>query len=743
MPTRSFLSKYIRAKKSTAIQDVLGSVFARTFHVSKQNETKHLEHLTAVSDEQLGVLKAPKKVKIKSDLRADIIESSQSQNLNIIDGDEPTSVKIPDSILLRDYQHECIESIIDNLSQTPTPKIGVSIATGGGKTVIFSMTIPKILKLSRFEGDTANGILILVHRRELANQTIKTIQNLNIWDGNRIFLDMGKNKIDPRKVFGDPRPFIIIGSVPTLARSKCSRLSEYETKRIKAVIVDECHHAVSESYKNIFKVMNCSKDVVDNNRDSPYLVGFTATMARSDKVPLKEVFDKIVFQKNIASLITENHLCDFDWMKVQLGMNLDNVAVSGGDFRLDSLAEHVNTEEVNVIVLKTYLKMKSQYPKNMKSLLVFCVNVQHMQDLSTLFRMNDINAQYVSGETKPSERDRIVTDFKSGKVEVLFNCGVFTEGTDIPNIDSIFLLRPTKSKPLLIQMVGRGLRLATGKEKLLVTDFVDNKSLGLTITSTLNGKHDVINLLGSASGGRFNNGDIVLPGDMEYIKFTNYKWLDMLYEKPNSNLYQLKKSIKQWNTSGTSNTWTQVKYNTWATSCGIKSYFKITRQESAELQLTYCMTKIDYQNTHKLINVPIAAEFDFAKIQQAFNQYMLDHEAIKNIVDSLMYKEKAMKLQKLTSSQAKFIRNTITNFILKSKSSAFDEAKFFIQLEEMLKGMSRWEAYEIIFGYTISKNQYLMLWIKKTFLNNKEKRKLITKDTILKERQNLVDDGWV
>jgi ATP-dependent helicase IRC3 len=659
--------------------------------------------------------------------------------------DEITSIDTSNPIALREYQQECIDTIYDTLAVQHAKRIAVSIATGGGKTVIFCMAIPKILEIPLADkklNEISNGILILVHRRELATQTIKTIQKLGIIGEDRIFLDMGKDHLNHLKVFSDARPFIIVGSVPTLARNNCTRLAEYKIERFKAVIVDECHHAVSESYLKIFNKMKCSK----KDEDGLFLLGFTATMARADRLPLRKVFDKIVFQKNISSLIKENHLCDFDWQRVELGLNLNDVEIKGGDFRLDSLSDHVNTEEINIIVLKTYLKMISEKPNNFKSLLVFCVSIQHMKDLSQLFRENGINAQYVSGETKSTERDNIVNDFKNGKIKVLFNCGVFTEGTDIPNIDSIFLLRPTKSKPLLIQMVGRGLRLCDGKEKLIVTDFVDNKSLGLTVTSTLNGKPEVISLLSGADRSGFNHRDALLPGEIEYLKFTNFKGLEMLDEANNTSKksypYILLKEMKRLNIKEKINFWTQVKFNAWAMSSGYKSYLKIEVDTQGRYKSLYCFTKVGFNNSVKQIHNTIVESDNFEEIVLKTETYIQDHEFIKNEVDSFKMRALSMQTQKITKTQSSFINNTVLEIVKKSQTYALDLDKFTIEFQKRLNGMSKWEASELIFAYTVSRSQAVMLWLRNTFFNSQDKRKKITKDEIIEMKNNIKNGTW-
>ncbi|TID28559.1 hypothetical protein CANINC_002432 [Pichia inconspicua] len=667
---------------------------------------------------------------------------------NALKFNELATVDTKDEIKLRSYQQECIDTIVETLKSKKTNKIAVSVATGGGKTVIFCKAIPHILDIERYDGDVANGILIAVHRRELASQTVNTLKRLGVVDDDRIFLEMGKSKVDVGKTFSDLRPFVIVASVPTLFR-KDSRLYNYDTSRFKALIIDECHHGVSDGYKFICQSLNCLKMKSSENKErskEPFLLGFSATMARADRVPLKQIFDEIVFNKGIASLIEENHLCDFEWNSVSLGLNLEDVELKGDDFRLDSLAKHVNTLEINTIALKTYLKLKNDHPNNFKSLLVFCVNVQHMKDLSELFRYNGINAQYVSGETKSSERDKIVRDFKDGKIQVLFNCGVFTEGTDIPNIDSIFLLRPTKSKPLLVQMVGRGLRLHDGKEKLLVTDFVDNKSLGLTITSTLKGKADILNLLTSTGGGNGpSRNDDLLPGDIEYIKFTNYKALDLLEKKPEANdaHVQLMKIMKLANKIDYTNPWVQVKYNAWAKAAGYSSYFKVESEKDGTYKATFTFTRRTFDDKYRAITNEIVKTTNTDSILKLIDEYILDHQSISDSMDEYCAKQAAMRVQKITPAQHKFIEKVLYAMVIKNKSDALDIEKLKEVTDVMFSKISRLDASQLIFAYSVSKSQSLMIWFKQNFLNSKKNRERITKNSILDEIKSNAEGGWI
>lgn len=653
----------------------------------------------------------------------------------ILDDVEEPSLNV--SINLRSYQQECVQSIMNKLNSGKRQKLAVSIATGGGKTVIFSSLIAEILKMAETKDDTRNGFLILVHRKELAEQTINTIKRLGIVSDDRIYLDMGKSKIHDC-VFDNNTPFIIVGSIGTLGRNNCKRMENYDASSFLAVIIDECHHSTSQTYLNILARLNCLKystrsERMIENYDfnqvydyDPHLLGFSATLQRSDRLPLKDIFDEIVFEKTISSLIEENHLCNFDWMSVELGLHLDKIESSGGDFVLNTLAKHVNTVEVNETCIKTYKKFKMDNPDNFKSTLIFGCNVQHIEVLCLLFRHNGIHANYVTGATRLTERTKIINDFKLGKINVLLNCGVFTEGTDIPNIDSIFLLRPTKSAPLLTQMVGRGLRNSPGKKKLIVVDFVDCFSVGLAVTSKLTGKRDILNLLSSEIGSGFHSKDEPLPGEIDFLKFKHFAGYKLLIDSNNkSKTTELMKYMTVVNKIG-KYYWVRSNLNTWVMSSE-QSYFKI------ELTRTgYCLSLMYnfYSRTGDKKNKKI----DICEVQEAeelipkLDEYLKEHDTLEMYLLKKKRQLQNMKKSLCTENQKSFILKIFDGFINRYATDYMDIPKITVNFHNYLKyKMSKYEASNIILAYIASGNKSLFIYVREKYLKNKESRDEFTK----------------
>jgi ATP-dependent helicase IRC3 len=183
-------------------------------------------------------------------------------------------------------------------------------------------------------------------------------------------------------------------------------------------------------------------------------------------------------------MIEESWLADVVFTTVEIKTDLNKVSTTAnGDFKTAALSRAINTEHTNDLLIKAWLAKA----KGRVSTIVFCVDLSHVTNLTAKFRQYGIAAEFVTGDTPSRIRSARVDAFRRGDFPVLLNCGVFTEGTDIPNIDCVLLARPTKSRNLLVQMIGRGMRLHPGKENCHVIDMVSALSTGVVSTPTLFG----------------------------------------------------------------------------------------------------------------------------------------------------------------------------------------------------------------------------------------------------------------
>lgn len=368
---------------------------------------------------------------------------------------------------LRDYQEECIQSVLDSLDNGHK-RLGISLATGSGKTVIFTQLIDRVKPLSK----TATQTLILAHRRELVEQAARHCSN--IYPDKKIELELGK-------LSATGTADITIASIQSIMSQ--DRMLKFDPKRFKLVLVDEAHHIVAPNYLSLLDYLGLSS----KHPSSPHLVGVSATFSRTDGLRLGAAIDEIVYHKDYIDMIGDKWLSDVIFTTVESKADLSPVKRTGrgrtGDFDTTSLSRAVNTDAVNEITVKTWF---AKAPGR-KSTLVFCVDLAHVFSLTQEFRRHGVDARSVIGETPTVERSERLEAFKKGEYPVLVNCGVFTEGTDIPNIDCVLLARPTRSRSLLIQMIGRGMRLHPGKENCHIIDMVSALEAGVVTTPTLFG----------------------------------------------------------------------------------------------------------------------------------------------------------------------------------------------------------------------------------------------------------------
>ncbi|KAJ4131839.1 putative ATP-dependent helicase IRC3 [Fusarium equiseti] len=365
---------------------------------------------------------------------------------------------------LRDYQEECIESVLTSL-ENGHKRVGISLATGSGKTVIFTQLIERIPPPNK----DAQQTLILAHRRELVEQAANHCQRA--YPDKKIEIEMGN-------VHATGTADITVASVRSITSQ--GRLQKFDPSRFKLLLVDEAHHIVAPGYLKTLRYFGLDK----KRPESPNLVGVSATFSRFDGVKLGAAIDEIVYHKDYVDMISKKWLSDVIFTTVESKANLSEVKQGAfGDFLPSDLSQAVNTSEINDITVRSWMAKAG----GRKSTLVFCVDVAHVVELTDRFRQHGFDARYVTGETPKVERGETLDAFRRGEFPVLVNCGVFTEGTDIPNIDCIILGRPTRSRNLLVQMIGRGMRLHPGKKNCHIIDLVSSLDTGIVTTPTLFG----------------------------------------------------------------------------------------------------------------------------------------------------------------------------------------------------------------------------------------------------------------
>jgi superfamily II DNA or RNA helicase len=362
---------------------------------------------------------------------------------------------------LRPYQREALLRVREAY-KAGKRRVLVSLPTGTGKTVVFAH-FPSALKMRK-------RLLVLAHREELLVQAQHKFRSVDPELQVEIEQAGARASDDAR---------VVIASVPTLARKGSARLSRLNPDDFSIVVVDEAHHAVAPSYRRIFDHFG-----LFDPGTSRLLIGFTATPRRGDNQGLGAVFEEVCYARDLREMIAANYLAPIAGWRVDTGVSLDGVKVSHGDFAEDQLARVVNTLDRNRLLVQAYRDLARG-----RRAIVFCVDVAHAQAAEQAFAEAGIGAAAVWGALPKDERRARLIRFSEGEVDVVTNCMVLTEGFDEPRVDCVIMARPTRSKLLYAQMVGRGTRLHPDKSNLLVVDLADNSTM-----HQLPGLHSLFNL---------------------------------------------------------------------------------------------------------------------------------------------------------------------------------------------------------------------------------------------------------
>lgn len=351
-------------------------------------------------------------------------------------------------ISLRPYQQEAIDAIL-SYWQTGGGNPLVDLATGTGKSLV-------IAKLTRdlLESFPGMRVLMLVHVRELVEQNFMALKRS--WQDAPVGIysaGLGRRDTHHRITFA---------SIQSVFRK--SR----ELGRRDLVLIDEAHLVPTDGNGMYRTLLSGLRDITPDLR----VAGFTATPYRLDSGRLDagsdRLFDETVFSYGIGEGIKDGFLSPLISKASATEVDVSEVARRGGEFvagALETATDKITAQAVDELV---------RFGEPRRSWLVFCSGVRNAERTRDFVRRHGISCEMVSGETPLGERDRILRQFKAGQIRCLTNAQVLTTGFDAPQVDLIAMLRPTLSTSLYVQIVGRGTRIADGKENCLVLDFAGN-----------------------------------------------------------------------------------------------------------------------------------------------------------------------------------------------------------------------------------------------------------------------------
>jgi len=353
-------------------------------------------------------------------------------------------------IELRNYQRAAIDALYSYFSaDTGNPLI--VMPTGTGKSVVIGAFLREAI-----EGWSDTRVLVLTHVKELIQQNFAAL--IRMWPtapAGIYSAGLNKRDIDAQILFAG------IQSIHKRA---------YSVQRCDLILIDEAH-LLSKTDSGMYR--SFLKDLKQIN-PAIKVIGFTATPYRMDSGLLHEgegrLFTDIAYDVPILKMIEQGYLAPVVPKLTDTKLDVSTVGTRGGEFIAGQLEAAVDTDPINQAVAEEIIAKGQERG----SWLIFCSGVKHALHIRDIMQSRGITCETVLGDTPPAMRDRYLTGFKNGAIRALTNANVLTTGFDAPGTDLIALLRPTKSTGLYVQMLGRGTRLANGKDDCLVLDFAGN-----------------------------------------------------------------------------------------------------------------------------------------------------------------------------------------------------------------------------------------------------------------------------
>lgn len=363
------------------------------------------------------------------------------------------------TLKLRDYQRQALDAVYDAWAggmQRPA----LVLPTGAGKTVVFAH-LTQEFRNSYAHGvpDKGRRVIVLVHRDELADQAMNKLRQVLPED-----VTVGKVKAEHNEIDAD----VMVCSVQTLAVARRLRALAGDAKsvygEIGLIITDECHHAAAASYRKVYDAF-----------PEALQVGVTATLERNDGKSLGDVWDDVVYSKSILWMVAKGYLTDVRAKAVDVStLDMSGVKRTGADWAAGDLGRALEESGALGAVSRAY-----QEHGEGRRAIVFTPTVATAEAVAADLNGAGVPSGMISGETPRDERRHLFEEFRQGRLRTLVNCMVLTEGFDAPWAEVAVIARPTRSRALYTQMVGRVLRPWEGKTSALVLDLVGASANGL------------------------------------------------------------------------------------------------------------------------------------------------------------------------------------------------------------------------------------------------------------------------
>ncbi len=332
---------------------------------------------------------------------------------------------------LFEHQKEALERL-DAMRRDGQQIALLQHAVGAGKTT------------TAIEDARACGLrtLFLAHTHELIDQALERFGSL--WpEATRARLGDSNEE----------HAHVVVGTV----QSMYSRIRDYKSDAFGYIVIDEAHHATSTTYLAILRYF-----------DPKFLLGLSGTPERADGKNALDVFREAAHRMDLETAVRGGVLCDVRCFRVNTNIDLKSIRFNGSLYRQKDLERKVRIPERDTLIVNTYI----QNVRGRRAV-VFCVSVDHAEEIARMFNHEGVPARAVSGRLEKEERSRILEEYRQGRLLVLCACDVLNEGWDSPETEVLMMGRPTLSRVVYQQQLGRGMRKYPEKDYLILFDFVD------------------------------------------------------------------------------------------------------------------------------------------------------------------------------------------------------------------------------------------------------------------------------
>ena len=352
----------------------------------------------------------------------------------------------------RPYQRDSIDALNSAL-RTRDDNPCIVLPTGAGKSLVMAITLQEW-----FATVPTMRVMVLAHRKELVEQNAAELQGIAPGLSVGVYAASLKRR--------DTLHNITFASIDSVAK----RAADFPAQDV--LLIDEAHRIPVRGEGKYRKFI----DAIKERNPALRVVGLTATPYRMGSGPIchrDHILNHVCYEANVGDLIRDGYLsplrtCEGD----HASLDLSGVKKTAGEFNLKDLALRVDQSEVVAEAVKHMVGVVRREQR--KSIIVFCIDIEHCDHVAQELRRYGVQAGIVTGSTNHKERERLVEEFKAGRIQYLLSVNVFFEGFNCRRVDCVAMLRPTQSKGLWVQAVGRGLRLFDGKANCLILDYGDN-----------------------------------------------------------------------------------------------------------------------------------------------------------------------------------------------------------------------------------------------------------------------------